>query len=149
MHDCQWTGEPNPDIWGLPPTFPVLGMWVLFAFLVLRCCSKDVVLRYWWVVLHSMCDWTQLRPLWKLLIFGRWVWGSTCLAAQDKPCMQVTLLVKTVTYQPGMAFLFLPSLPALWVQGPVSDYTQKASKEIMNQQLRKKTLNYFEHETEL
>jgi len=44
------------------------------------------------------------------------------------------LFIKAPTYQSGGVCLFLCSLPALHVQGPVSDYTQEAPEEAADQQ---------------
>lgn len=51
------------------------------------------------------------------------MWRATCLtAAQGKPPMQAPLLTKTASYPSGVACLFLRSLLALGVQGPVLDF---------------------------
>lgn len=69
-----------------------------------------------WDHLKGTLDRTQLRTLCKLWRLGRQVWRSTHLAAtQDKPCMQIPLLMKPATHQSGVACLFPQSLCTLWV----------------------------------
>ena len=55
------------------------------------------------------------------------------VATEDKPCMQVSLLIKSATYQSGVVCLILWSLFALCLWGPVLDFIQEAFK-VVNQQ---------------
>lgn len=70
------------------------------------------------------------------------------MAAQDEPHMCILLLIKPVTYQSGVAYLFLQSLPTLCLWEPVSDYTWSAPKELVNQQcLEELSQNQLNHTT--
>lgn len=77
------------------------------------------IMIWCWDHLDCTCDWTQLRPLHKLL--GSW-WASAniyCLAAaQEKPCMQVSLLIKpaNLEWPPSFISLSLPSTCRHWFQ---------------------------------
>lgn len=65
-----------------------------------------------WKHLHSICDWIQLRSLYKLKRFVGW---------------------QKATNQPGVACPFLRPLPAFWVQELVSHYTWEAPETVVNQ----------------
>ena len=53
--------------------------------------------------------------LYKLLRVGKWLQRSCIVIVQDKPCMDILLLIKTATYQSGVVCLFLRFPPALCV----------------------------------
>ena len=57
---------------------------------------------------------------------------SPFVAAHVKPPVEVLLLVKTATYQSQVVCLFLQSLLALCVWGPVLNVTQ-GTPEVVNQ----------------
>lgn len=77
--DCQVTLELDLGNQRFLIPFPIVGIGVLLAFSTPRGCSKDTQL----CGIEDIC--TQLRPLYKLLIFGRGVQGAIGLAAtQDK-----------------------------------------------------------------
>lgn len=62
--------------------------------------------------LHGMRDWTQLKPLYQLLRFGRWVPRSTLLLPPKISLVwKFSLLIKHVTYQSGVACPLHQSLP--------------------------------------
>ena len=74
--------------------------------------------------LDGICDWTQLRPLYKFLRFGWQVQRFTHLVdTQDRLCKHVPLLINTAIYWPGVACLFLRFLLALDVQHLVWELT--------------------------
>lgn len=63
-----------PMNWNLAmktPHFPVFGICIPLVFHTPRSCPKDITLRWWCLLRPSGCDWTQLRPLFKLLRFGQ------------------------------------------------------------------------------
>ena len=64
------------------------------------------------------------------------------VAAQDKPQREVSLLMKAAVYQSGVISLFLQSLFALCVKGPVSDFAQ-GTPEVMNQQPTSDNLCFY------
>lgn len=80
--------------------------------------------------MEGICDWIQLRLLYKLLRFC-WadadIYSSCC--TQDKPCIWVLLIVKTATYQSRVAAsffnLFLPSMygASVWTHTPCDQVT--------------------------
>lgn len=77
--DCQVTLELDLANQRFLIPLPVVGIGVVLAFSTPRGCSKDTQL----CGIGDIC--TQLRPLYKLLIFGRGVQGAIGLAAtQDK-----------------------------------------------------------------
>lgn len=53
-------------------------------------------------------------------------------AAQDRPCRQMVLPIKTATQQSGVVSLFLQSFLILRVQGPIKNFT-RGTPEIANQ----------------
>lgn len=113
----------------------VLGMWLLLAFPAHRDCSKNTALR-WWCYVENPCgawDWVQWGHLYTILRFGGWVWGSMHFAvAPEKPPLDTPFtIITTATHHHGLAFLFLWSL-CLCLRGPISDYTEKASKRVVN-----------------
>lgn len=69
----------------------------------------------------------------KILVVG--LQRPTALAiAQDKPCELPCLLNLPTSYQSGVVCPFLQFLPALWLRVLLSNYTQEAPKEVVNQQ---------------
>lgn len=57
------------------------------------------------------------------------------VAAQDRPCRQMVLPIKTIktaTQQSGVVSLFLQSFLILCVQGPIKNFT-RGTPEIANQ----------------
>ena len=75
-----------------------------------------------WDHLDGIHDWTAWTPLKKLLRFWR-ACEETHLSCGHKPHMQAPLLVKPITYQPGVGCLFRWSLCALRVCRPVCEPT--------------------------
>lgn len=77
-----------------------------------------------WDHLGCIRDWTSPRPLYKLL--RSWCVGmkiySSCSCLRHTSCIS-PLLIKTATYQSGVACLFLQSLLILHVGGKVTDFT--------------------------
>lgn len=71
-----------------------------------------------WEYVSGISDLAQLRIFYKLSRFGGWLWGSTCLAAQDSLVCKFPLLIQTATSPLGVTWLFLWSLPTLHVWGP-------------------------------
>ena len=111
-------------------SFPTLSLeWgFLLSFLLIEAasrtepCYNDVVLRtptlYTW--LNPVKATLQTFKIW-------WVGMRIHLAAvQRRLICKFPLLIKTATYQPGVACLFLWFLSVFWVLGPVSDYSRKA-----------------------
>ena len=81
----------------------------------------------YWDQLDGMGDWTQLKLLHKFSRFRQVnVEIHSPCSAQDNSPIYVPLLLKTSIYQSGVGCLFLPSLFALPVQGPISDFTREA-----------------------
>lgn len=87
------------------------------------------IVMWYWKHLQSIHDWTQLRPLYKLWGSGGQGEDSLVLLQPKTSVLGKFPLFKTATYEPGVACLFLRSLPALHVRGPVTDFTWKASQE--------------------
>lgn len=74
--------------------------------------SKDIALR------HGIRDWTQLRPLYKLLrLVGRCQDLLVLLMPKASVICKFYLFIKSATCQPGVACHFLWSLSALCVWG--------------------------------
>lgn len=90
---------------------------------------------WYWDPLNSIHNWSQLRPLYKLLGFRGECGNLFVLQTDpgDKPC-KIPLFITTATYWSEVPCLFLPSLSVLCTQEQVSDDTWEAPEEVVNKQ---------------
>ena len=124
-HDCQLTWELDPGNWRLLTPSPDLGRYNLPTDHTVGTIFKDTASREQCVV-ETIRHWSQLRPLYKLLILvGRY--GDILVLWPPKTSL-VSSLAYWTCHLSGVACLFLQSPLAFCVWGPVSDFTQGSSQ---------------------
>lgn len=132
--------RPPADLWArpghskAPHSSLVLEMWIALSLshsLSLLQGRIFEIVMWCWEYLHGICDWAQLRSLYRCV--GRYRDPFVFLPPKTSLTGQFPLLITPATYQPGVACLLLPSLPALQVEGLVSNYSGEAPRSVANQ----------------
>lgn len=131
-HDCQFTHELDLGHQRLLIPSPVLGMYVLptvgtvGAGLRTQLWDSSMLLT----ALDGLRDWTQLRPPYTLWRFWWAPFRDLLTLWAPQTSLVISKSVSLFIEQSGGVCPFLWSLPALHVQGPVSDYTQESSRGV-------------------